>query len=45
MERIITSMDQQGRMLIPAEIRERLNIKPGDKVNLEIYDDEVKMNI
>ena len=43
MEKLITSMDQHGRMLIPAEIRERLNIKPGDKVNLEIYDDEVKI--
>lgn len=43
MEKIITRMDQHGRMLVPAEIRERLNIKPGDKVNLEIYDDEVKI--
>jgi AbrB family looped-hinge helix DNA binding protein len=43
MEKLITSMDQHGRMLVPVEIRERLNIKPGDKVNLEIYDDEVKI--
>lgn len=43
MEKLITSMDQHGRMLVPAELRERLNIKPGDKVNLEIYDDEVKI--
>jgi AbrB family looped-hinge helix DNA binding protein len=43
MEKLITSIDRHGRMLVPAEIRERLNIRPGDKVNLEIYDDEVKI--
>lgn len=43
MEKLITNMDQHGRMLIPIEIRERLNIKPGDKVNLEVYEDEVKI--
>ena len=36
-------MDQHGRMLIPADIREILNIKPGDKVNLEVYENEVKI--
>ena len=43
MEKLITSMDQHGRVLIPSEIRERLNIHPGDKVNLEVYEDEVKI--
>ena len=36
-------MDQHGRVLIPSEIRERLNIQPGDKVNLEVYENELKI--
>ena len=43
MEKLVTSMDQHGRMLIPSEIRIMLNIHPGDKVNLEVYDNEVKI--
>ena len=43
MEKIITNMDQHGRVLIPSGIREMLNIQPGDKVNLEIYENEVKI--
>ena len=43
MEKITTSMDQHGRMLIPSKIRHILNIKPGDKVNLAISDNEVKI--
>jgi len=43
MEKLITSMDQHGRMLIPSGIREMLNIQPGDKVNLEVYENEVKI--
>ena len=34
MKKLVTNMDQHGRVLIPSEIRERLNIQPGDKVNL-----------
>ena len=39
MEKIITNLDQHGRMLIPSNIRERFKIAPGDKVTLEITDD------
>lgn len=42
-EKIITSMDQHGRVLIPSEIRERLSLHPGDKINLEVYANEVKI--
>jgi len=42
-EKLVTNMDQHGRVLIPSEIRERLNIQPGDKVNLEVYENEVKI--
>lgn len=43
MEKLITSMDQHGRVLIPSEVRGRLNIQPGDKVNLEVYENELKI--
>lgn len=43
MKKLVTNMDQHGRVLIPAEIRERLNIQPGDKVNLEVYENELKI--
>lgn len=43
MEKLVTNMDQHGRVLIPSEIRTRLNIQPGDKINLEVYEDEVKI--
>jgi AbrB family looped-hinge helix DNA binding protein len=43
MKKLVTNMDQHGRVLIPSEIRERLNIQPGDKVNLEVYENELKI--
>ena len=43
MEKLVTNMDQHGRVLIPSGVRERLNIQPGDKVNLEVYENEVKI--
>lgn len=43
MERIITSMDQHGRMLIPSSVRERFNMHPGEKITIEIVDDEIKI--
>lgn len=43
MERIITSIDLHGRMLIPSFIRERFNIHPGEKVTIEIDNDELKI--
>lgn len=43
MKRLKTNMDQHGRVLIPSRIREKLNIQPGDKVDLEVYENEVKI--
>ncbi|XVN40551.1 MAG: AbrB/MazE/SpoVT family DNA-binding domain-containing protein [Rickettsia endosymbiont of Argas persicus] len=43
MERIITNMDQYGRVLIPSSIRERFNMHPGEKITLEIKGNEVKI--
>ena len=38
-EKIITSLDQHGRMLIPSNIRERFNISSNDKVTIELTED------
>ena len=38
-EKIITSLDQHDRMLIPSNIRERFNISPNDKVTIELTED------
>ena len=43
MERIVTSMDQHGRMLIPSLIRERFNMYPGEKITIEIDHDVMKV--
>jgi AbrB family looped-hinge helix DNA binding protein len=43
MERLTTSMDMHGRMLIPSHIRERPNIHPGEKVTLEIENNQIKI--
>ena len=37
-------IDQVGRMLIPADIRERLNIGPGDEVILEVHDGQMTVS-
>ncbi len=43
MERLTTSIDQHGRMLVPSQIRERFNIHPGEKVTLEIYQNQIRI--
>ncbi|WP_235364364.1 AbrB/MazE/SpoVT family DNA-binding domain-containing protein [Rickettsia felis] len=43
MERIVTNMDQHGRVLIPVSIRERFNIHPGEKITIEIENSEIKI--
>lgn len=43
MERIVTSMDQHGRMLIPSLIRERLKMHPGEKITIEIDNNNIKV--
>ncbi len=43
MERLTTSMDQHGRMLIPSHIRQMLNIHPGEKITLEINQDNIRV--
>ena len=36
---LTTRMSKDGRLTIPAEIRRRLRLKPGDTVTLTIQDD------
>lgn len=43
MERIVTTVDQHGRLLIPSVIRERFNIECGEKLAIEIIDNEIKI--
>ncbi|MEY3106454.1 MAG: hypothetical protein RIT35_620 [Pseudomonadota bacterium] len=43
MKRLTTSIDKHGRMLIPAYIRDWLNIHPGEKVTLEIEQNQIKI--
>lgn len=43
MERLITSVDGHGRMLIPSHIRQRLNIHPGEKITLEIDKNNIRV--
>ncbi|MEK6733758.1 MAG: AbrB/MazE/SpoVT family DNA-binding domain-containing protein [Pseudomonadota bacterium] len=43
MQRLVTSLDQHGRMLIPSHIREMFKIHPGEKVTLEISQNEIKI--
>jgi AbrB family looped-hinge helix DNA binding protein len=39
--RAISKLDSQGRLLIPAEMREQLGIKPGDRLTLLVQDGEL----
>lgn len=43
MEKLVTSIDQHGRVLIPVEVRQMFELFPGDKVNLEISDNALKI--
>jgi AbrB family looped-hinge helix DNA binding protein len=42
-QKIIASMDQHGRILIPADVRASFYIKPGDKISIEVYENELKI--
>ncbi|HTW81498.1 MAG TPA: AbrB/MazE/SpoVT family DNA-binding domain-containing protein [Terracidiphilus sp.] len=35
---------EKGRIVIPAEIREALGIKPGDSVDVDVKDYEVRIS-
>lgn len=34
----ITSIDERGQMVLPKEIREKANIKPGDKLAIVLWE-------
>ena len=35
-ERFVTEMDERGRILVPVYFRDRLRLKTGDKVSVEL---------
>jgi len=37
-------IDTAGRILIPADVREQLNIGPGDEVLVEVHDGEMTVS-
>ena len=39
--RSIVKLDNQGRVLIPAEVRDQLSMKPGDRLTLLVQDSEI----
>jgi AbrB family looped-hinge helix DNA binding protein len=39
--RSIVKLDNQGRVLIPAEVRDQLSMKPGDRLTLLVKDGEI----
>ena len=38
-----TKLGEKGRLVIPAEIREALGMKPGDTINLRVEDHELRI--
>ena len=39
----VTSIDERGQMVLPKEIRERAQIKPGDKLGIVVWEKEGKV--
>jgi AbrB family looped-hinge helix DNA binding protein len=39
-----TRLDQNGRIVIPAEVRRRLGVGPGDEVVLDVGPDDVRLS-
>ena len=43
MDRVRTKIGQGGRIVLPAEFRKAMNLKPGDEVILVLKDGEVRV--
>lgn len=43
MDRIKTKLGQGGRIVLPAQFRKTLGVKPGDELILALMDDEVRV--
>jgi AbrB family looped-hinge helix DNA binding protein len=43
MSRMTTTLDEQGRLGIPVEVRRSLGLKPGDQVVLELDERDVSL--
>ena len=44
MKQLITTMTQRGQVTIPAEVRRKFGLKPGDKVMFTVEDDHVSVS-
>ena len=44
MKQLITTMTQRGQVTIPAEVRQKFGLSPGDKVMFTIQDDHVSVS-
>ncbi len=44
MKQIVTTMTQRGQVTIPAEVRRKFGLKPGDKVMFTVEDDHVSVS-
>ena len=42
-DQVKTRVDRQGRIMLPAEMRRRLGIEPGDTLVIDVGDDVVKL--
>lgn len=40
---LVTSVTSKGQVTIPAEVRRRLGIEPGDKVSFQVEDGTVRL--
>ena len=40
---VVTKVDKNGRVFIPAEYRRELGLKPGDRVVVELCDEELRI--
>lgn len=43
MKEIVATLTSKGQVTIPAEVRQRLGLKSGDKLAFEIEDDQVRI--
>ena len=43
MQQVVTKVDKNGRVFIPAEYRRELGLKAGDRVVVQLHSDELRI--
>lgn len=41
----MTTLDRSGRILLPAELRRRLNLRPGARLQLEVVAERIQLSV